>query len=124
MKNGFFKHCCFQSPTSIPLPLFLLFRCQPLLHQSPIGIKAVVEVVDVQCSTALSAFRGPEKLRFQAVSNGLFQTLWLLASPLVAHGVGSKDVDNRYKCWAERLPIKPRGFTNPYAGSPLRPVPM
>jgi hypothetical protein len=27
---------------------FYLFRCQPLLHQSPIRIKAVVEVVEVQ----------------------------------------------------------------------------
>jgi hypothetical protein len=42
---------------------------------------------------------------------------------LVAHGVGSKDVDNYYECWVERLPIKSRGFTNPYAGSPLQPVP-
>jgi len=28
----------------------------------------------------------------------------------VAHGVGSKDVDNRYKCWVERVPIRPSGF--------------
>ena len=75
-------------------------------------------------STARSAFRGPENLRFQAVSNWLFQVSWLLTSPLVAHGVGSKDVDNRYICWVERLPIRPRGFTNTYAGSPLQPVPM
>jgi len=48
-------------------------------------------------STALSAFRGPENLRFQTVSNWLFQVSWLLTSPFVAHGVGSKDVDNLYK---------------------------
>ena len=51
-----------------------------------------------------------------------FQVSWLLTSPLVAHGVGSKDVDNRYKCWVERVPIRPSGFANPAAGSPLQPV--
>ena len=68
---------------------FSMLRCQPSLHQSPIRIKAVVEVVEV--STALSAFRGPENLRYQAVSKWLFQDSWLLASPLVVHGVGSND---------------------------------
>ena len=75
-------------------------------------------------STARSAFRGPENLRFQAVSNGVFQVSWLLTSPLVAHGVGSKDVDNRYKYWVERVPIRLCGFANPDAGSPLQPVLM
>jgi len=41
---------------------------------------------------------------------------WLLTSPSMAHGVGSKDVDNRYKCWVERLPIRPCGSANPYTG--------
>ncbi|NTW26031.1 MAG: hypothetical protein HGA37_15140 [Lentimicrobium sp.] len=58
------------------------------------------------------------------MSKRLFQVSWLLASPMMAHGMGSKDVDNRYKYWAERLPIRHSGFSNPNAGSPLRPVPM
>jgi hypothetical protein len=95
MKKGFSSLAIFSHQHRYHCRYFYLFRCQPLLHQSPIRIKAVVEVVDV--STAPSAFRGPEKLRFQAVSNWLFQVLWLLTSPLVAHGVGSKDVDNCYK---------------------------
>lgn len=53
---------------------------------------------------------GPEKLRFQAVSIGQFQISWLLTSPLVAHGMGSKDVENCYRYWMERVPIKFRGF--------------
>jgi hypothetical protein len=94
-EKGFFKPCHFSHRHRYHSRYFYLFRCQPLLHQSPIRIKAVVEVVDVQ--SAPPAFRGPENLRFQAVSNGLFQVSWLLTSPLVAHGVGSKDVDNCYE---------------------------
>jgi len=61
--------------------------------------------------TSPFAVSGPENLRYQAVSNWLFQDLWLLASPLVAHGVGSTDVDNRYVCWGERLPNACRPIT-------------
>jgi hypothetical protein len=106
---------------TIPV-ISIFFQCQPLLHQSPIRIKACCG--SCGSSTALSAFRGPEKLRFQAVSNGLFQVSWLLASPMMAHGVGSKDVDYLYKYWVERLPIRPNGFANPTAGSPIQPVLM
>jgi hypothetical protein len=116
-----FMLCCVPSPTSLPLPIFLSASMSafaaPVTHQDQGGCGGH------RSSTALSAFRGPENLRFQAVSKWLFQDSWLLASPLVVHGVGSKDGDNRYLCWAERLPIRPRGFANPNAGSPLRPVP-
>ena len=48
-----------------------------------------------RCSDgAPSAVCGPENLRFQAVSKWWSQVSWLLASPKVAHGVGSTDVGN------------------------------
>ena len=119
-EKGFSSLVFIQSPASLPLPLFLTFLrsalAAPVTHQDQGDCRGS------RSSTALSAFRGPENRRFQAVSNWLFQVSWLLTSPLVAHGVGSKDVDNRYKCWVERLPIRPRGFTNPNTGSPLQPV--
>jgi len=34
--------------------------------------------------------------------NGFSQILWLLASPLVAHDMGSKDPAN-FLCWVERI---------------------
>jgi hypothetical protein len=42
---------------------------------------------------APSACSGPENLQFHAVFNWL-QVSWLLTSPLVTYGMGSKDVGN------------------------------
>jgi len=98
-----FKLCWVQSPTSLPLTIFLSASMSafaaPVTHQDQGGCGGNGS------STALSAFSGLENLRFQAVSKWLFQDSWLLANPLVVHGVGSKDGDNQYICWAERLPI-------------------
>ena len=67
----------------------------PVTHQDQDGHR---------CSDgAPSAVCGPENLRFQAVSKWWSQVSWLLTSPKVAHGVGSKDADNSIKCWVERL---------------------
>jgi hypothetical protein len=38
--------------------------------------------------------------------NGFSQILWLLANPLVAHDMGSKDADNSL-LWVERISNQP-----------------
>jgi hypothetical protein len=38
--------------------------------------------------------------------NGFSQILWLLANPLVAHDMGSKDAAN-FTCWVERISNQP-----------------
>jgi len=93
MKNGFQAAVAVIGIVTIPVISFISMSAfaAPVTHQDQGGCRSSGS------STALSAFRGPENLRFQAVSNWLFQVSWLLTSPLMAHGVGSKDVDNCYK---------------------------
>jgi len=47
------------------------------------------------------------------------QILWLLANPLVVHGIGSKKTE---KQWMKRLPIRLGGSANPISGSPFQPI--
>jgi hypothetical protein len=55
--------------------------------------------------------------------NGFSQILWLLASPLVAHDMGSKDPAN-FLCWVERITNQVWWFLPiPKSGSPFQPVP-
>jgi len=49
------------------------------------------------------------------------QVSWLLTSPKMARGMGSKDADNDIKGW-DGLPIRSNGFANPKAGSPSQPA--
>ncbi|MDO8094981.1 MAG: hypothetical protein Q6360_15995 [Candidatus Brocadiales bacterium] len=45
--------------------------------------------------------------------NDILQTSWLLTIPLVAHGMGSKEVDNFIYVW-NGLPISSHGFSIPF----------
>ena len=94
-KNRFFQALMFPVIDIVTIAVISFYFSMsafaaPVTHQDQGGCRSCGS------STAPSAFRGPENLRFQAVSNWLFQVSWLLTSPLVAHGVGSKDVDNCY----------------------------
>jgi hypothetical protein len=53
--------------------------------------------------------------------NGFSQILWFLTNPLMAHDMGSKDVDNSL-LWVERITNQASWlFSNPNSGSPLQP---
>jgi len=56
------------------------FRCQSLLHQSPIRIWVLLEKPFL-CST-LSAQSGPENLRLHAMSKWFFTALMVVSQPL------------------------------------------
>ena len=128
-KNWFFPYKaqrnylppCLRLSASFCIPYFFgrMSVISPL-HQSPIRIKAICikHLWFIQAPFRLSA--EPENLRYQTVSNRyISQILWLLANPLLVHGMGSKETENH---WVERLPIKSDGFANPLSGSPFQPI--
>jgi len=77
-----------QSSISLPLPQFHSFGVSSSLHQSPIWIKASLMSLRVTLSRGAGTRKSSAPCRVQ---NGLSQIIWLLASPQMAHGTGSKD---------------------------------
>ena len=88
--------------TSLPLPSFLwVFGVSPYCTSHPSGFGSCCE----------NWFFPPRPFPLEAdqkifgsmsCPNGFSQILWLLASPLVAHDMGSKDADNSL-LWVERI---------------------
>jgi hypothetical protein len=71
-------------------------------------------------SATPSVVNGPENLRFQAVSNLWVTDPMVISQPLVAHGVGGQDVDERYEIEVERLTNQAIWFlTNPKVWFPV-----
>jgi hypothetical protein len=108
---------------SLPSPTFSFRRCQLLLHQAPIRIKATGwrkspslnsdcerrELWDLREQSIVWAIRapsvlkdGPENRRFHAVSKRVSQSRGLVTSFVMAHGLGSKAKDNVMAGWKGR----------------------
>src|SRR3990172_1279134 len=117
-RNGSFLVEPFRYPQPYHCRSFIRFRCQSSLHQSPIRIKVIGEAL---YPLTLSAFWRTRKSSVPCRVQKFVQVLWLLTSPKMARGMGSKDADNDIKGW-DGLPIRSRGFTNPKAGSPSQPA--
>jgi len=117
-RNGTFLVEPFRYPHHYPCRSFIRFRCQSRLHQSPIGIKVLGEAF---YPLTLSAFWRTRKSSVPCRVQVIVQVSWLLTSPKMARGMGSKDADNAITGW-DGLPIRSRGFTNPKSGSPSQPT--
>ena len=87
-------------------------------HQAPIWIKAITRGVGPLPQS------GPEIPRFHAVSKLFLQTSWFLASPVMAHGMGSKESGLPDLVGASGLLIRPVVFPTPTLGWPFTPTPQ
>ena len=117
-RNGTFLVEPFCYPHHYHCRSFIRFRCQSRLHQSPIRIKVIGEAF---YPLTLSAFWRTRKSSVPCRVQKVVQVSWLLASPKMARGMGSKDADNVINGW-DGLPIRSSGFSNPNAGSPSQPA--
>ena len=120
-----FGLCVLSLSPYLPLPTFSFKECQPLLHQTPIRIKAMGRrksrllssdcerraFRDLREQSMVLAIRapsvlmdGPENRRFHSVSKRVSQAHGL-ASFVRAHGLGSHAEDNGIIGWKGR-PIK------------------
>ena len=90
----------------------------PVTHQD-LGRSGFESCKTASIRKALSAFSGPENLRFHTVFN--LQTAWLGYQPFVTHGMGSKK--NKQLIYAERGGCQSNLMdfsSNPTLGSPPR----
>jgi len=90
-------------------------------HQSPIRIKAIVVQALRLSTTAPGCVAQPQKfIGAIPCPMGFSQILWLLANPLLVHGIGESSCKRKYPSLIEsrQFPIKSDGFAaNPYNGS-------
>lgn len=97
----------------------LVTRINP--HQSPIRIKAIVAQALRLSTTAPGCIAQPQKFMGAIpCPMGFSQILWLLANPLLVHGIGESSYERKFQSLIEsrQLPIKSDGFAaNPYNGS-------
>ena len=88
---------------------FIKFRCQSSLHQSPIRIKVMPTILlDPSPSN-----RGQKIFGSMSCPYVLFQILWFLTSPSVAHAMGSKDVWQLYVIRVGRVSNQALWFYQP-----------
>jgi hypothetical protein len=97
----------------------LVTRINP--HQSPIRIKAIV-IQALRLSTTAPGFIATPQRFIGSIPcpMGFSQILWLLANPLLVHGIGESSCPKKFQSLigSRQRPIKPDGFaTNPFNGS-------
>ena len=102
----------------MPLPkCFVRLKRQPSLRQSPIRFKVAFEkLVDSTLSVSRRSRKSSVPCRVQA----FFSNLMVVNQPLVAHGMGSKDVYGAVKLDGTGS-NQDTGCTNAHAGSPPHP---